>query len=256
MVFDADALPDDPATLQAMLRTAHDVIERERALRAAAEQLAAREKAARIEAETRGERLEAMLAALNRNRFGPRSEQLDPDQLGLGFEDLEQELAAVAAEAERASRPAAPSRPGRRRNLGRLPAHLPRIERVIDVADKSCPCCRATLHRIGEDVAERLDVVPAQFRVLVVRRPKYACRACEGTLVQAPAPAHVVEGGLPSEALIAHVVVAKYADHCPLYRQAQSTPARGSISIAPRWPTGLDGRPGSSSRFMAACMPI
>ena len=221
MVFDADALPDDPATLQAMLRTAHDAIERERALREAAEQLAAREKAARVEAETRGERLEAMLAALNRNRFGPRSEQLDPDQLGLGFEDLEQELAAVVAKAERASRPASPSRPARRRNLGRLPAHLPRIEQVIDVADKNCPCCRGALHRIGEDVAERLDRVPAQFRVLVVRRPKYACRACEGALVQAPAPAHVVEGGLPSEALIAQVIVAKYADHCPLYRQAQ-----------------------------------
>jgi transposase len=91
---------------------------------------------------------------------------------------------------------------------------------VVDIADKACPCCRNELHRIGEDVAERLDMVPAQFRVIVTRRPKYACRTCEGTVVQAPAPAHVVEGGLPTEALIAQVAVSKYADHCPLYRQA------------------------------------
>jgi len=77
------------------------------------------------------------------------------------------------------------------------------------------------LHKIGEDVSERLDIIPAQFRVLVTRRPKYACRACEEGVVQAPAPARLIEGGIPTEALVAHVVVAKYADHCPLYRQAQ-----------------------------------
>jgi transposase len=77
------------------------------------------------------------------------------------------------------------------------------------------------LHRIGEDVSERLDVIPAQFRVLVVRRPKYACRACEEAVVQAPAPARLIEGGMPTEATVAHVLVSKYADHLPLYRQAQ-----------------------------------
>ena len=80
---------------------------------------------------------------------------------------------------------------------------------------------RGALHRIGEDVAERLDIVPAQFRVLVVRRPKYACRACEDVVVQAPAPARLIEGGLPTEATVAQVLVSKYADHLPLYRQAQ-----------------------------------
>src|SRR5665213_3298425 len=84
-----------------------------------------------------------------------------------------------------------------------------------------CPCCAGALYPIGEDVAERLDVIPLQFRVLVVHRPKYACRICSGTVVQAPAPPRLVEGGLPTEALIAHVTVAKYADHLPLYRQAQ-----------------------------------
>jgi transposase len=84
-----------------------------------------------------------------------------------------------------------------------------------------CPCCAGTLHRIGEDVSERLDVVPAQFRVLVTRRPKYGCRACAEAVVQAPAPARLIEGGLPTEATVAHVLVSKFADHLPLFRQTQ-----------------------------------
>ncbi len=108
-----------------------------------------------------------------------------------------------------------------RANRGALPAHLPRIETLVDIASTICPGCSGQLHRIGEDVAERLDIVPAQFRVLVVRRPKYACRACEDVVVQAPAPARLIEGGLPTEATVAQVLVSKYADHLPLYRQAQ-----------------------------------
>jgi transposase len=102
-----------------------------------------------------------------------------------------------------------------------LPPHLPRIETIVDIEDKICPCCKSELHRIGEDVSEKLDIIPAQFRVLVVRRPKYACRACEDVVVQSPAPARLIEGGLPTEATVAHVLVSKYADHLPLYRQAQ-----------------------------------
>ncbi len=74
---------------------------------------------------------------------------------------------------------------------------------------------------IGEDFAERLDIVPAQFRVLVTRRPRYGCRACEGIVVQAPAPARLIEGGMPTEATVAQVLVSKFADHLPLYRQTQ-----------------------------------
>lgn len=119
------------------------------------------------------------------------------------------------------------------RNAGPRPLHdvgrtaarcqpiFPRIETVVDVEDKACPCCRGGLHRIGEDVAERLDVVPASLQVIVVRRPKYGCRACESVVVQAPAPARLIEGGIPTEAMVAQVLVAKYADHLPLYRQAQ-----------------------------------
>ena len=93
------------------------------------------------------------------------------------------------------------------------------------------PVARARFYPIGEDVAERLDVIPLQFRVLVVHRPKYACRTCPGTVVQAPAPPRLIEGGLPTEALVAHVIVAKYADHSPLYRQAQDLCASGDIDL-------------------------
>lgn len=109
----------------------------------------------------------------------------------------------------------------RKTNRGSLPAHLERIEQTVDVDDRVCPCDGAALHQIGEDVAERLDVVPTTFRVLVTRRPRYGCRSCESAVVQAPAPPRLVEGAIPTEALIAQVLVAKYADHLPLYRQAQ-----------------------------------
>src|SRR4029453_13917921 len=93
----------------------------------------------------------------------------------------------------------------RRRNLGALPVHLPRIEVLVDIEDKSCPCCGGALHVIGEDTSEMLDIVPAVLRVKVIRRPRYACRACEGAVVQAPAPERPITGGMATEALLAHV---------------------------------------------------
>ena len=173
-------------------------------------------------------RLGRIIRDLQRTTFGARSEKLDPDQLALALEELEQELAGAEL---RLSSPAekAASAAKRRANRGSLPAHLPRVEQVIDIDDKTCPCCAGALHRIGEDIAERLDVIPATFRALVIRRPKYGCRACEEVVVQAPAPARLIEGGLPTEATIAHVVVAKYADHTPLYRQAQMYARRGVV---------------------------
>jgi transposase len=106
--------------------------------------------------------------------------------------------------------------------------HLPHVKEVIEPENKACPCCGGVLHVIGEDVSKRLDVVPAQLRVIETHRPKFACRSCENSgadnvagVVQAPAPARLIVGGLPTEALIAQVVVSKHADHLPLYRQAQ-----------------------------------
>jgi transposase len=165
-------------------------------------------------------RLRAIIEAFQRHRFGRRSEQLDPDQLQLGLEDIEAALAQAEAASEAATQRPREARP-RKTNRGSLPTHLERIEQIVDIEDKACPCCGGALHQIGEDVAERLDVVPTTFRVLVTRRPRYGCRSCEGAVVQAPAPARIVEGGIPTEALIAQVLVSKYADHLPLYRQAQ-----------------------------------
>ena len=165
----------------------------------------------------------AIIKELQRHRFGRRSEQLDPDQLALALEDLEQTLAAAEAAAEKNGEASAKPAVTRKRqiNRGALPPHLPREEIVIDVEDKTCPCCGGLKHRIGEDVSERLDVIPARLKVIVTRRPKYACRACAGEVAQAPAPERLIENGIPTEALVAHVLVAKYADHTPLYRQAQ-----------------------------------
>ena len=168
------------------------------------------------------ERLRQIIVALQRHRFGRRAESLPEDQLQLALEEVEQVEAAGQAEAEEKSPDERKTRvAARRRNRGALPTHLPRVETVVDIESTVCPCCCGTLHRIGEDVSERLDIIPAQFRVLVVRRPKYACRTCEDVVVQAPAPARLIEGGMPTEATVAHVLIAKYADHLPLYRQAQ-----------------------------------
>lgn len=165
------------------------------------------------------ERLQAIIDALMRHRFGRKSEQLDADQFELALEEVEAALSQAELARSKASK--APSERPRKTNRGSLPAHLERIEQVVDVEDKACPCCGGALYQIGEDVAERLDVVPTTFRVLVTRRPRYGCRSCESAVVQAPAPARIVEGGIPPEALIAQVLVSKYADHLPLYRQAQ-----------------------------------
>ena len=189
-----EKLPDDPSELKAMLLA-------ERA---------------------RNERLVQIIKEMQRHRFGRRAETLPEDQMLLALEEVEQTEAAAAAEVEAGSSPEREKAARKRRtNRGALPPHLARVETIVDIENKACPCCKGVLHQIGEDVSERLDVVPAQFRVLVTRRPKYACRACEGAVVQAPAPARLIEGGLPTEATVAHVLVSKYADHLPLYRQAQ-----------------------------------
>lgn len=164
-------------------------------------------------------RLEKLVAEFKKALFGRRSEKYDQDQFELALEDLESAIASVLAEEETIT-PSATPRKKRKINRGNLPKHLPRIEVVLEPEVTTCSC-GAECHVIGEDVSERLDVIPAQFQVIVTRRPKYACRACETGIKQAPAPEHIVPSGLPTEATLAHVITSKYADHCPLYRQAQ-----------------------------------
>jgi transposase len=206
--IDPDALPDDAAVLREALRTVllqHGELHAE------------------------NDKLRLLVQRLLRHQFGRRSEQLSPDQLQLGLEDLEQTIAANQAAQDAigagVTRKPRPEPPGR--NHGALPAHLPRYEVVIDVEDRDCPCCGQALSPIGEIRTEQLDIVPAQLRVRVTRRPRYACRACEEAVVIAPAPDRPVDGGMPTEALVAHVVVSKFADAQPLYRQVQILARQG-----------------------------
>ena len=174
---------------------------------------------------------EHLLRELSRAMFGKKSEKLSPDQLRLALEELEGALAeAEEAASEGTTRTTRPKRPAPGRNLGHLPEHLPRIEQVIEPESAGCPCGCGEMVRIGEDRTERLDMVPAQLRVIVTVRSDYPCRACEQGFAQAPAPAYLIEGGLPSEGTIALVLVSKYADHCPLHRQAQIC-ARSGIDL-------------------------
>jgi transposase len=183
-------------------------------------------------------KLEYIVAEMRRAMFGRRSERIDDDQLALALEALETELAKTEAQAEKAD-PALKSERTKKRRASRNDKldHLPHEEVVIEPESKVCPCCNEALHVIGEDVSRRLDKQPAKLTVVVTRRPKLACRRCEKTgadevagIIQAPAPARLIEGGLPTERLVADVVVSKFADHLPLYRQSQIL-ARSGVKI-------------------------
>lgn len=186
------------------------------------------------------ERQRLIIAALQRNRFGRRSEKLGAAAMQQGTEDLEQSVAEQEAGLEAAlSRTNPPKQSGSggsarplrsepaKRNRGALPVHLPRVEQVIDVEDKTWPCCGGSLHWIGDTTAEMLDYVPEHLRVLVIRRPRYGCRGCAEKIVQAPAPECPIAGGMASEALVAHVLVDKYNDCTPLHRQAEILARQG-----------------------------
>ena len=169
-------------------------------------------------------RLEHLIGELRRAIYDKKSEKRPLDDRQLAFEDLE----GAVAEAEEAAAapgtsttPSSAKRRAPRRNLGHLPRGLERIEHVIEPDSTQCPCGCGQMIRIGEDRTERLDIVPAQLRVIVTVRPKYACRTCEAGVIQAPAPAHLITGGLPTEGALAQVLVSKYGDHLPLYRQSQ-----------------------------------
>src|SRR4051794_26379628 len=212
-----EPVPNDVAALRAMLIEARAERDAERAEKA---QLA-----------SQNDRLRHLIRQLQRLRFGRRSEKLDPDQLNLALENVEQAIAETEAEQEKADPAVKRARAETRRaGRGSLPEHLPRVEIVIEPETTACRCCGGAMQVIGEDRSSRLDVIPAQYRVLITRRPKYACRTCQEGVVQAAAPARLIAGGLPTERLVAQVLVAKYADHCPLYRQSQIL-ARQGIAI-------------------------
>ncbi len=193
------------------------------------------------------ERQEALIQELRQALHGKKSEKLPEDERQLVFEDLEiaisevettRDVAPMMQQASQGKRATA------KRNIGNLPDHLPRIEETIEPETLDCPGGCGEMHRIDEDRSERLDIIPALLRVIVTIRSKYACRTCTDGAIQMPAPAHLIEDALPTEALIAplgtfawqmpcrarHVLVSKYADHLPLYRQSQIL-ARSGIDL-------------------------
>jgi transposase len=235
MIERSGGLPEDVEDLKALTRATAA-----RAARFEAESEAARGEVLKLKAEVNDlahanatakaeiARLTSILKTLRRGRFGRRSEKLGPDedeQQSFAFEELETGLEAIerslAARTSEKSRAASPAKP-------RFPSHLERVEEVLEPAippgfeDKERV-------RIGQDESVRLDVVRARFRLIVTIRPKYIFKEPE-TILQAPAPEHIVEAGLPTEALLAQVAVSKYADGLPLYRQ-EAIYARDGVEL-------------------------
>jgi transposase len=215
MEIDPASLPDDP------------VILRENLVNLTLE-------AAGLRAEI--DKLHMIIKAFQRHRYGQRSEQLNADERQLVIEDLEQAMGegAAASDALGGVLPADPKQPNekrtrkpRERNIGQLPDSLPRYTVTLDLKDKTCPCCQGELHRVGETKTEMLDKVPATLRVKVILRPRYTCEACDTPPVQAPAPERPIDGGMATEALIAHILISKFCDYLPLHRQSQMFQRQG-----------------------------
>ena len=209
-------LPDDLEALKAFALAMAEKAARADRLEAEVAALKARNE----DIEGRLTRLTSLLKSLERARYGKRSEKLGPDaaeQQNFVFEEIETGIAEIRASLNKTSGVADRAKRTPRPRKG-FAAHLERVEVVIE-PEIPAECLGLTKIRIGEDVSERLDVVPARFRVIVTRRPKYAFRDTDG-VIQAPAPNHIIEGGLPTEALLAMIAVSKYADGLPLYRQA------------------------------------
>jgi transposase len=216
-------LPDDVDALKAMVLA---MVEKAEGLETEVADL----KALNASADERIARLTSILKALERARFGRHSEKLgsnalDEEQSAFVFDEIETGIAAIQAELDKRSGPEAKRAARPRKGFA---AHLERVEIVIE-PDALPEDEGKQKILIGEDVSERLDVTPAQFRVIVTRRPKYAFRNEDG-VIQAPAPVHIIEGGIPTERLLALIAVSKYADGLPLYRQ-EAIYARDKIDL-------------------------
>jgi transposase len=229
ILADLDAL--DPAALKALIRSQQELLRSSR---------------------TEIENLKLLIAKLRRMQYGTKSEKLNRhiEQLELRLEDLE------SSEAERndpepnvALPPAIVEAflPARKQPVRKpLPESLPRETKVHMPEEKACPDCGGSLRPLGEDVSETLEYVPASFKVIRHVRPKLSCGGCDRIMQQA-APSRPIDRGLPGPGLLAHVLVAKYADHLPLYRQADIY-ERSGVELQR---STLAGWVGASCRTMA-----
>jgi transposase len=217
-------LPDDIQTLHALVREHESVLARREAQ--LNEQQATIDQLQRVNAGL-SHRLDLALRRL----YGRSSEKIDPGQLLLFGQAMQQAAEALQAAQERSS--PKPARQGHGRKP--LPADLPRhrVEHPIDPAELTCPCCDQPRVRIGQEISEQLDYTPASLFVIQHVRPKYACRHCDDggvATAEKPAEGQVIDKGLPGPGLVAHVITGKYADHQPLYRQEQML-ARHGVDI-------------------------
>ena len=212
-----DDLPTDPAALRRML-----IAEREERAAQAVELAAA--KAGLVSNVLEIEKLKVQLARLRRQQFGRSSEKINRiiEQLELMLDELETEAAAGSVTVGPVVAPLIDddSAAVRKKSSGRrpLPEHLPRRE-IVHTPDCTCPACGGAMRKVGEDISEVLDYIPGRFEVIRHIRPALSCRRCE-SMVQKPMPSLPVERGRPSAGLLAHILVSKYCDHMPLYRQA------------------------------------
>jgi transposase len=195
MLKDLDITPDDPAELRTVNRLLADEVKSQALLI---------------------EKLKHQLAGQNRHRFGVSSESLD--QLNLTFEE-DEAIAEAATEQTNPETPTAEAKTPRQHSRKPLPDHLDRHEDVLSPGE-DCTHCGGKLKTLGEDITEELEYVPGRFVVNRIVRPRKACAGCEA-IVQSPLPSRPIERGRPGPGLLAHVLVSKYADHLPLYRQSQ-----------------------------------
>ena len=195
-------LPSDIAELQAMIALQNEKL----SIFAAEIQ----------ERDYRIEKLKHELAGLRRHRFGSRSEALDQLELTLEEEEIARAATTPPVEDDKANQTNGEKRKPRRKPL---PEHLHRNDQVLSPGDE-CSACGGSMKTLGEDVTEELEYVPGRFVVNRIVRPRMACSCCE-QICQAPLPSRPIEKGRPGPGLLAHVLVNKYADHLPLYRQSQ-----------------------------------
>ncbi|MEO0831390.1 MAG: IS66 family transposase, partial [Pseudomonadota bacterium] len=195
MLKDLDITPEDPEELRAVNRLLADEV---------------KSQALMIE------KLKHQLAGQNRHRFGVRSESLE--QLNLTFEE-DEKIAEAAEEQAKPAHPPTEDKPSRQHSRKPLPDHLSRHNEVLSPGE-DCSRCGGKLKTLGEDVTEELEYLPGRFVVNRIVRPRKACAGCEA-IVQSPLPSRPIERGRPGPGLLAHVLVSKYADHLPLYRQSQ-----------------------------------
>lgn len=211
--IDPARLAELPADLRRAVEMQGEALEMERAARRHVEAELADHKALVAT-------LERLVQEFKRAKFGPRSEKLDADQLALALEDIEVAISEAREALDvRDRQPPKGSKTRRTGTLVALPKEFPRIEQVIEPESVVCPCGCGDMVRIGEDRYQRLDLVRARYQVVVTVLPHYACPKGNAGVVQAKAPAHLIEGGLPTEGLLAHVVVEKFSEHKPFYRQ-------------------------------------